>query len=341
MSDLYVDPFYWEFGYAVGDIDLQALEADPVVTSTTATGALGYVRSLSANLDAGAAALANNFELNTTAPLAFPGQAPTATVSGSAEVIRFVFVSGGFSVAASCTAALDITVNAAAAIQATAAADAELDLQVLMHADIETTAGTEGVLDVAVNLHAGISAAAAATATLAIAKPLVADADSAVHTSAVALLGKRLAGGVSVSAAVSAAAAIQKAMTSSIGALAVTSATAQVGKPIRASASCAGSTSAVAAVGKPIVGGVTATAALAGRTVLLRFVPVEIADQSSVDVLYSLIYADAELVDGVLESTQANVFAEVSDPNVSMAVSYTEIYADAELVDAPELEVTW
>lgn len=342
MSDLYVDSFYWEFGYAVGDQDLGALEADPVVTATSAQGGLGTIQSLSAQSRPGDGAFLNSFELNTAAPAELPEQVPAATVSGLLDVRRFVFVSGGFVVEASCAAALGITVNAVAAVQATVVTSAELDLQVpLDSVDAQCVASVDADLRQTVNLAAGVSVEATVAAAAAVSKLFVADANSAVHTSAVALLGKRLAGSLSASAAAVAAVAIQKAMGSSVAALAVTSATAQVDKPIAAAALGAAEASAVAAVNKPVTGAAEISASTTGRTVLLRFVPVEIAYKSSAEVVYSLIYADAQLIDDDMAVTQADAFAEVSNAGVLLQLSYVDARVDAELIDSPELEVTW
>jgi hypothetical protein len=343
MSDLYVDPFYWEFGYAVGDQDLQPIEAVPSTVTVTAQGSLGFVKSLSAVAQSSDGAGLNESTLNSVAPAELPGQAPTATVTATLEVIRLFFIAGEAFSEVTSSAELDKDSNAAGSVQATVDTDAALSINVILVGEpLECDATAQANLRPTVNLVGAITATVtAAPAAAAVTKPFVASGDAVVNTIAVALLGKRLGGFGSTSVTTIANSAIVKAMASSAAVVTSATATAQVGKPFAASAQARVTAQPPLAIGKPFTAVAQAVATLVGRTVLLRFVPVEIADRSTYDLHYSVLYAEAELIEQISTEVSANPTVDVLDGRISVDVDYTSIFMEAELVEELELEVQW
>ena len=236
MDDLYVDPFYWEFGYAVGDQDLQPIEAVPSTVTVTAQGGLGYVKFVLARVETSNGAGLNESTLNSVTPTEQPQQAPTATATASLEVIRLFFIAGEAFSEVTSSAELDKDANVTASVQATVDTDAALSINVILVGEpLECAATVQANLRPTVNLAAVVSCGATAAAAAVVVKPLVASGDAIVNTIAVALLGKRLGGFGSVSATAAANSAIVKAMASSAAVVTSATATAQVGKPFAAS----------------------------------------------------------------------------------------------------------
>jgi hypothetical protein len=342
MSDLYVDPFYWEFGYAVGDQNLQTIEAVPGTVEVTAQGSLGYVASLSAFARTSAGAGLNEATLNSVAPAEQPGQAPTITATATIEVVRLFFIAGEAFSGVTSSAELGKDSNADAAVQATVDTNAALSINVILVGEpLECAAAAQANLRPTVNLTAVVSSTVTAAAVVAVYKPFVASGDAIVNTIAVALLGKRLGGFGSASVTTIANSAIFKAMASSAAVVTSATATAQVGKPFAAFAQARVTAQPPLAIGKPFTAVAQAVATLVGRTVLLRFVPVEIADRSTYDLHYSVLYVEAELIEQISTEVSANPTVDVLGGCISVDVDYNSIFMEAELVEELELEVQW
>jgi hypothetical protein len=341
MSDLYVDPFYWEFGYAVGDQDLQVIEGDPLTITTSAQGSLGFVCSLSSFVAPSTGAGVNESLLNDVAPGQLPARPVEVTATATLDVVRIFFIAGSAQVEVAAAAALGVTVNAVSIAQCTAVTSAAIDLQVPVVSAVQCAVTVQAGLSQIVNLAANVNAVASTTAAAAVTKPFVASGDAIVNTIAVALLGKRLGGFGSTSVTSIANSAILKAMASSAAVVTSATATAQVGKPFAASVQARVTAQPPLAIGKPFTAVAQAVATLIGQTVLLRLVPVELADRATYDLQYSVLYAEAQLVEQVEVTVPATPTATVADGRVFISAEYTSVSVEAELVEELELEVQW
>lgn len=344
MTTQYVDAFYWEYGYAEGDLDLQIIEASPCVVVVTAQGALGSVQPLASEIDYSSGALAGAPAPNKVRPSEMPASAADAASSASLEVVRLLPIAGAMTVSVTSTATLSKTVSFGGALEATTDIAASVALSVPLY-PTETSCQATAQADLLqlVNMSAAVSMQAdVAPAPLGVYKPFVASGDAIVNTIAVALLGKRLDGLGSVACVVAAAdAAIGKAMASSLAVVTSASATAQVGKRFSAAAQSDAVALSTLALGKPIEATALGTTMLSGNAVLLRFVPVEIADRATYTLSYSPIYVDAVVDEGAVVEMVSSIGVTVDTTALVMGVSYTEICVAAELVEDIELEAQW
>lgn len=343
MTTQYVDAFYWEYGYAEGDLNLQLIEATPCDVVATAQGGLGSVKPLFAQISYSSGALVGGFALNSVCPAAVPEASADVVASASLEVVRLIPIAGTLAVSVTGSAELDKTVSFVGDLHGAASTAATATLSVPLSAAVVCAATVQADLAQQVNMASAVSAQiSVAPAALSIGKPFVASGDAFVNTIAVALLGKRLDGHVSTSCVVTAAnSAILKAMTSSLAVVSTTSATAQIGKPITADAQASIFAQPTISIGKPIKGSAVAEAGARSSAVLLRFVPVEIADRATYTLSYSPIYADAVVLEGAVSDVSATVTLTVADPSISLDIGYTELRVEAELVEEIGLEAHW
>jgi hypothetical protein len=343
MTTQYVDAFYWEYGYAEGDINLQIIEATPSNVAATAQGGLGSVKTLFAQVSYSSGALVGGFALNSVCPAALPEASADVIASASLEVVRLIPVAGAMSVSASSSAELDKTISFVGDLQGAANTAAAVALSVPLSAGVTCTVTTQANLSQLVNMVSAVNAqVTVAPAALNLSKPFVASGDAFVNTIAVALLGKRLGGLGSAACVVTAAnSAIGKAMASSLAVVTSAAATAQVNKPFAADAPVVASAQPVLALGKPIKASVLAAVASRGSAVLLRFVPAEIADRATYTLSYSPIYVDAVLSEETVAEVVSPITATVSDTTLALDIGYTTLYVEAELVEEIGLEAHW
>lgn len=343
MTTQYVDAFYWEYGYAEGDLNLQIIEATPCDVVVTTQGGLGSVTPLFAQISYSSGALAGGFALNSVCPSALPEASADAVASASLEVVRLIPIAGVMSVSATGSAELDKTVSFVGGLQGAASTVATAALSVPLSAAVVCAATVQADLAQQVNMASAVSTQISVTpAALNIGKPFVASGDAFVNTIAVALLGKRLDGHASASCVVTAAnSAILKAMTSSLAVVSTTAAAAQVGKPVTANAQASIFAQPTISIGKPIRGSAIAETDARSSAVLLRFVPVEIADRATYTLSYSPIYVDATVLEGLVAEADTTITLAVADPTISLDIGYTELRVEAELVEEIGLEAHW
>jgi hypothetical protein len=342
MSDLYVDPFYWEFGYAVGDQNLQLITAVPSNVTAVAQGRIGSVKSLFAELKSSDGAGVNVAGLNTVPPAELPSQSLSASSSGSLEVFRIIPVAGSCTATAAASAALKINVKAVASIQGVTQASATVGIAVNMAAAVTCAATTSAIAQKFSTLSATATSTAAATAAAAVGKSFTASLDSVITTSAIALLGKRLGGNLQV-AAISFVAGfpVIKPLAASAIAVSSVSGAAGIGKPIVGATRSVTSVVAIAAVGKRMSAQVSAVANATGGALLIRLVPLELIRETTYDLQYSFIYADVEVVYYVNVETPSAPTFTVEYSAITAYPEYTELNVEAELVEDIELTATW
>jgi hypothetical protein len=343
MSDLYVDPFYWEFGYAVGDQDLQRIDGVPLAVSVSAQGGLGFIKPLSAFVQNRASAALNEFTLNTVAPAGQPSDGVSATVStADLEVVRIFFIAGSGSTSVAATGGLAVGKPLVASGDAVVltVATAQVDKNLAVNATVEFSAAAGVTVSKALQAL-GVTQTSVA-ANLSVGKPLVASGDAVVFTFATALLGKRLQGSAEATCAVTLAnAAILKAMASSAVTVASTNADISVDKILAAASAATATTQPPLGVGKTLNAAIVVVASVSGRTVVIRFVPAEIADRSTFDLDYQQIFVDAEAPDIANAEVQQPPAAVVRAERIYVQTNDTRINVDAELVEALEVDVTW
>ena len=342
MSGVYVDPFYWEFGYAEGDLDLQPLVADTLTATVSAQAGLGVVKPVSAYAQPQAGAVLNELGLNTDTLGSVPSEGVTAAATAGLEVTRLFFIAGEAFVDSTTSAQLDKTANAAAVAIAAVTADVALQKTIAFAADpVDTSVSAQADLLHILTVASSVTTDVQTVAGLVVGKPLTASGDAVVQTTAVALLGKRLDGAGTATAVTLAAAAIQKAMASSAAATVTTTVALGVSKNAGASAQSTTNTTAVLAVDKLCAVDAQAVATLVGRLLLIKVVPVENFGTSTFEIDDQQIFVVAELFgDAVAEVPQLQA-TEIRVDRIYAQPDYTQILATAEIVEDVAVDVTW